>query len=226
MSKQEIIVKFFPDKHQYIDNLGRMYASVTQLLKELFPFDKKAILEIVTNNPRSKYYKRNKQDVSDEWDLVSTYGNLAHKTIENYVKINEEPTPTSITYGCYEQFKKLGWDKVISEQLLFSVPILTAGTCDLIVEKPDCYEIWDIKTNNSLDKKKILQYSMQLNMYKFMAKAILKKPVNVGGILWFEDFFKNQASTKMSIIEPVECNDQVFKVFKDRLNYVKSLESV
>ena len=223
MSNKEIIIEFFPENHKYVDNLGRIYASVTSLLKLEFPFDQEAILNKIINSPKSKYYKRKKEDILREWSEVSDYGNLVHKTIENFVKLNEEPTPDSITYGCFDQYQKLGFKNVISEKLLFNVPLLVAGTCDLIIEKDDHYEIWDIKTNNSLDKKKILQYSMQLNMYRYFAKPILNKPVTLGGILWFEDFYKNKASTELKIIPPVECNEQVFNVFKKRLDYVKTL---
>lgn len=222
MQYNQTIVQFFPDKHQYFDNFGREYISVTQLLKSVFPFDRDAIISLITKNPKSKYYKRDKEEIIKEWETISIYGNLVHKTIENFITLNEEPTHDSITRGCFKQYADLGFKRVQSEKLLFNVPLLIAGTCDLIVEYDDRYEIWDIKTNSKLDSKKMLQYSMQLNLYMRFAKSILDKPVKVGGILWFDNFFKNQMDTKMSIIKPVNCTTEIKSLLQSRLDYLKA----
>lgn len=214
-------ITFYPENHTYVDNLGRNYISVTQLLKRYYPFDEDMIINRIINLPNSKYYKRTKEDIIKEWREISEYGNLVHKTIENYINHKQELLKEEETYNCLKQFKALGFDKCISEKIVFNEKLLIAGSCDLIIDMGEHYEIWDIKTNNKMDPKKLLMYSLQLNFYKYFSKTVLDKPVKLGGILWFDNFYKNRSKTKMKIIKPVDCLSEFKNMLQRRINELK-----
>ena len=220
LDKMSITITFNAENHTYIDNLGRNYISVTQLLKKYYPFDEDAIIGKITKMPTSKYFGRTKTDILREWREVSEYGNLVHKSIENHINDNTPILKEDVTYNCVKQFKSLKFNKCISEKIVFSEKYLIAGSCDLIIDQVTHYEIWDIKTNKALDSKKLLTYSLQLSFYKFFATAVLDKPVKLGGILWFENFYKFREKTKMKIVRPINCLSEFKMILDNRLKEI------
>jgi len=194
------------------------------LLKKKFPFDQDKIIAEIIQNPNSKYYKREKTDIMREWTEIAAYGDVMHKTIENFVKYGEEPTPDSMTYKPWKLFKELALKVSASEKLFFNAPLRIAGTCDLIIDMGDRYEIWDIKTNSALDEKKLLQYSMQINLYKHFAKPVLDKPVHAGKIIWFENFYANRDKTGMKLINIIECANEVYNILAERAREIVCLK--
>lgn len=216
------IVTFYPTDHKYIDDSGRVYISVTQMLKRMFPFDQEAILEKIINNPKSVYYKRDKASIVQEWADIGTYGTALHEICELYVNTGYIEEGNMFT-NCVKQFSKvIDRTKCTSEKLLWNEDLLIAGTADLIVEKDDCYEIWDVKTNKKLDDSKLLQYSMQLTFYQIFAKKFYNKPIRLGGIVYFDNFFVNRENTKMSIIKPIPCIDRVKQLLVERHQEIKN----
>ena len=214
------IVTFYPQGHQYIDNFGKVYISVTQLLKRKFPFNQEEILEKIINNPRSSYYKRKREDILDEWNLISQLGTQLHGNCENYVKTKQ--IEDTIYQNCVKQFTKIVDGNVCTaEKLLWWEELLIAGTADLLIERDNCIEVWDIKTNNKMDDEKVLQYSMQLTFYQIFAKNFFNKEIKVGGIIWFDNFFKNKEKTKMKVIKPIKCIDEVKQLLVERLKEIK-----
>lgn len=219
----DITVSFYPQDHKYLDQLGREYISVTQLLKKKFPFDQDKIIAEIIKNPNSKYYKREKKDIIREWLEIAAYGDVMHKTIENFIKDGEEPTPDSMTYAPWKAFNGLALNVKASEKLFFNVQLRIAGTCDLIIDMGDRYEIWDIKTNSTLDDKKLLQYSMQINLYKHFARPVMNKPVHAGKIIWFENFYANREKTDMKLVNIIECSNEVYEILLGRAKEIVSV---
>ncbi len=217
------IVKFYPEGHKYIDNLGRVYVSVTQLLKRMFPFNEQLILDKITKDPKSIYYNRNKDEILEEWKKTGDIGTALHEQCETY--INTGNISENILYKKpVKLFSEIFEDRkcCISEKLLWDEKFLIAGTADLLVETDGCYEIWDIKTNKKMDNKKILQYSMQLTLYQMFAKNFYDKPIKLGGIIHFDNFVKNKQNTLVNIIKPVKCLEEVGTLLKDRLKEIKN----
>ncbi len=115
-----ILSKFLPFVHiatKHNIRKGKIFNKVKNVISV-----SNEVAKTITHDSKTLYFglplldlKKNKQDIREEWALISQYGKLVHKTIENFIKIKEEPTKNSITYGCFEQYKKLGFEKAISE---------------------------------------------------------------------------------------------------------------
>jgi hypothetical protein len=215
-------VIFDKEKHEYRDNLGRVYISVTQLIKQNEPeFDILEVARKVVKMPNSKYYQMPVETVIEKWKDSAPIGTSLHEEIENYVNKKVISDKKEVK-PCIEQFSKLKFKgKLKSEVLVFDEDYLIAGTVDLLEEMDDMIYLYDIKTCTSnkrgfLSQDKQEHFKLQLNLYKYLVEKQFKKPCIIVGIFWFKDYADLKENTKMQIIPIQDEAGCISKILEER----------
>lgn len=146
---------FKEDTHQYFDENGVEYQSVTKMLHSYAqPFDKYKMSALVAR-------KRGitQEEVLAEWDAgnkrACDYGTEVHLLMENYIKKGEKIAGNE---GLYDSFDKVlkdyipSCEEVLSEIILWDKEALVAGTSDLVFDLPkNEFVVGDFKTNKALN---------------------------------------------------------------------------
>jgi len=208
------------DAHCYKNEHGQEYISVTTLIARLFPFDRNAIAAKVNNIRGSQYFGMGVERILDQWTRSSGHGNTVHNAVEKYIKEKTMPKKGELT-PLVEQFKRLNFKgTLLSEVTVYDDFYRIAGTVDILEDCPDKIYIWDIKTFNKISDDKIKKVSLQLEIYRRLVEATLKKPAVAAGAIVFEDFVVQRKNTKMKVIKALPCIKEVDKILADRLKEI------
>ncbi|PKM99981.1 MAG: hypothetical protein CVU78_03395 [Elusimicrobia bacterium HGW-Elusimicrobia-2] len=193
-------ITFTEEDHSYRDENGNDYISVTQLISQNFePFDAETIADRVRRYRNSRYYGWTKDEVLTFWDKITQTGCEVHSSIENYIKHRKKPEDESML-AAVNQFSELNFKgELLSETIVHDEELLIAGTIDIIEKQSGRYVIWDIKTGRTMNSGKLEKYSIQLEFYRHMLSKMEDAPVEIGGIIWLEDFINKQTDTKLKI---------------------------
>lgn len=154
--------RFDAVKHLYYIG-DRTLLSVTKWISRYTrPFNAPMVATMVAKKTN---YARSQADVLNEWDLkrdiANNYGNAIHMAVEGWIKYRIIPTQRHLA-ECVEQFEKqFGRYNWVSEHRIFNEEYELGGTIDLLCE--DKKIIADIKTNNTLQKKKKGNFLKPLN---------------------------------------------------------------
>jgi len=209
------MVTLDPLTHQYKDENGVIYTSVTQLLSKIFVFNTNDIIAKITKNPNSKYYGMTPERIKALWNKTGEVGTELHLAVENYIKHKTMPSD-KLLVPLVEQFAKLKFKSLKSEILVSDEEYLLAGTIDILEDSDKYLYIWDVKTSNKMTNDKLLKFSYQLELYKRLAEKTFNRTTKLGGILWFEDLVVKRNNSKLKIYSIVDCKDEVDAILSDR----------
>lgn len=189
------MVVFKEDTHQYFNEEGKEYKSVTTILhKYTTPFDKDKVAARV-----SEKTGRPVEEILKEWATVNRtacdFGTNIHLLMENYIKKRERVEGYDGLYDSFDEYLaddlKYATD-VLSEVKVWDDTARVAGTSDLIVEFKDEFMVGDFKTNKRLDFYSKFRdhmkypvdhltdcnysvYSLQLSIYALMYERLSGK---------------------------------------------------
>jgi len=210
------MIKFNEKKHEYTDEKGRKYLSVTTWIGKLFPFHANAIIERIIKSPNSKYYKWTPAAVRKDWANSSKEGNRVHKACEDYIK-EQLITEDAAVKPCVDQFAKLNFKgKLSSEVRVYDSDYLIAGTIDIIEECDDALYLYDLKTYKIINDERIKKMSIQLEIYKRLIEKMYNKPTKIMGGLVFEGFVEQKENTKLVFVPGLDKTEFVDQMFENR----------
>lgn len=187
--------------HYYTDMEGNRLESGSAYAARISPkFDRAAILP-----KTAKAWGVPEDALGAIWDAageVSTgYGSSVHKAIETYllygnigetIQIQKElehnyvlpknPILRQNVLDFLDLATDLGAETIYPEAMVSDVKNKRAGQIDLLTynEKRKALKVRDFKTNNEIDKKKMLQYQHQLSFY---AHVLMAHGHNVEGLV-------------------------------------------
>ncbi|MDO9513880.1 MAG: PD-(D/E)XK nuclease family protein [Elusimicrobiota bacterium] len=216
-------ITFTEEDHSYRDENGNDYISVTQLISRNFePFDAETIADRVRRYRNSRYYGWTKDEVLTFWDKITQAGCEVHSSIEKYIKHRKKPEDESML-AAVNQFSALNFKgELLSETIVHDEELLVAGTIDIIEKQSDRYVIWDIKTGRTMNSSKLEKYSIQLEFYRHMLSKMEDAPVEIGGIIWLEDFINKQTDTKLKIAKTLNAKEAARTLMTNRLQELRS----
>jgi len=210
------IITFEPKAHQYFNQNGEEYISVTTLLGREFPFDTKRVANKVRKIPSSKYHGMSEERILRLWEDSSEHGNVVHEAVEEYIKEDIIPSDPSLV-PLIDQFKKLNFDgDLLSEVLVWDEDYRLAGTADILEIFDDHIYLFDIKTSNRITDNKLMKFSLQLELYRRMIEKRFGKEARLGAILYFEDYVVKRSKTKLKVISPLHLSDVVDEILEKR----------
>lgn len=217
------IISFDPEEHKYTNQYNEEYISVTTLLGREFPFEQREIAEKVSQIKSSRYFNMSVERILEFWENGAELGTIVHNAIEDYIKHTIWPSePTLIPM--VEQFSKIRFrGDLLSETLLWSDEHMLAGTCDIMEVFPDKIYLYDIKTSNKISDDKLMKFSLQLFIYKYLIELRFKKPVIIGGIFHFDDYVMKRSKSKLKLIKPLNIEDVADDILNNRKIEVKEL---
>lgn len=197
------------ETHIYSDELGQTYASVSSLLKKLFPLDAQAVAEKVSQMPHSRrYFGRPVADILAEWDARRDTGTALHSVIEAAM-IGKAVAPEFDAFAA--TFKAGRWKGPLRiETIVYDEELMMAGTADIIESRTSEDVVWDIKTCRTIYDDKRLQYSAQISLYAQMNQALTGRPTRPGGIIWYPDF--PRCAVKPLVLRPIEAGEVCAKI--------------
>lgn len=186
-------ITFNPEHHKYHDERGNEYISVTTLIKEAYPKNMDEIAEKVITLPHSRYFSMTVDACNKLWKAQGDFGTQLHKAIETWILWGTFPPHLSKHYPAVLQFSQGHWrGKLKSEVILHWPELRIAGTADLLEEFDTHFKLWDLKTYAKMTEDKVFQTYTQLGIYAMMIERQYQKPVKIGGILWFPDYYTKQ----------------------------------
>jgi len=211
-------ITFYPDTHEYFDSRGNKFLSVTTALKRFFPFADQEIAERVSQTPSSIYFGQKIETILATWEATAPCGTGLHGACERWIKTGEiakgEHENGAMNFAKFMKSLCPRQD-LRSELVVYDIESRLAGTLDLFQDAGDLFYLWDIKTSRKIDDMKLLQYSMQLELYRRLAQQNYGKPVCIRGILWFEGYFKNKEA-RLKILDTVPCDQEVDALLERR----------
>lgn len=152
-------ITFKPDTHQYFDNTGAEYKSVTRALNSLkMPFDKRiaGYMAITIAKEKGISVDKAKTELLAEWeqkgDSSRTHGTSVHNSIETYLKTGkstiEMPTVIDFIRDLVKPFYRYYPETILYDQIN-----KIAGQTDLVIQRQksedSLYDFYDYKTNES-----------------------------------------------------------------------------
>lgn len=177
------MISFQPSTHTYTVN-DKPFISVTTLLSTWFPkFDAdKTIAKMNTDRP--------KEEIKAEWEekgrIAAELGTQLHESIEAHFKGTPIPLDT-VEYGYFQDFLATNTLQTFQvEWCIFHEPTTLIGTIDYVSKNEDgSIDLYDWKRSSELTKgygrclipelshipdTKYWKYTLQLNLYRFLAK--------------------------------------------------------
>jgi ATP-dependent exoDNAse (exonuclease V) beta subunit len=172
-------------KHQYRVGKQKLIAT-TEFINLFFPkFDEKAVAKKLSHIPKYKAQKMGTRYWLKKWKFTREEGTKVHKEIEDFIKDNipcKHPKAKSAEHYIRTE---LGECKIISEYKVFSELLGIAGTIDgFVMSEDNTISLLDWKTNEEITAKsyhngilpptedledsKLLRYTLQLNVYKYL----------------------------------------------------------
>ena len=189
--------------HYYVDGI-KIPCSVTTLLHKYFYFDKDKIAQNChlsgKKNPDSKYHNMSKKQILQAWEEngrnASLKGTQLHNEIENYYNTNDLPkNKMSIEFIYFTNFC-IDYPDLIpyrTEWIVFHEEAQLAGSIDMVFKNKDgTVSIYDWKCIKEMKKtayekanaplhifpnSNYYQYSLQLNIYKYILETKYNKKV-------------------------------------------------
>ena len=217
-------ITFNQEAHEYHDIYGNQYQSVTTALKKFFPFESQEVAEKVSTIPSSIYFGQDVDSILEQWGESAPCGTGLHEACEKWINTGEVAAGEH-EHGCNEFAKFFetlcGREKLLSEQIVYDERIMIAGTLDILQDEGDGYGLWDIKTSRVIEQMKLMQYSMQLELYRRFAERNLGCPVRTRGIVWFEGYFRNKQSG-FRILRTIDCHREVNALIENRKIEIES----
>ena len=203
---------------------GKELTSVTQFLKQFFPFDANQIAEKVSKDERSKYYGKDVQDILDVWESKANHGTDVHKLMEDYIN-GEFVTISSPKHArAFEYAQKLDYefDELYPEVQIYSTILGLAGTIDLLAKKGSKWYIIDWKTDKTIrrksyngekcegllfewDKCNFNKYIFQLGIYRYILEQ--KYGILISGIRIVH--FQDMKSVEYQLPYPIDYIDLI-----------------
>lgn len=152
-------ITFKSDTHQYFDNTGAEYKSVTRILNSLkIPFDKKiaGYMAITIAKETGVSVEQARITLLAEWeqkgDSSRTHGTLIHNAIESYLKKGKSPIEMPDVIAYMRDLVR-PYYRYYSETILYDQTNKIAGQTDLIIQRQksedSLYDFYDYKTNES-----------------------------------------------------------------------------
>ena len=191
-----LMITFDQDSHTYTNSSTQeKYISVTTLLgKYKQPFDKeKHSLRVAKREGISQ------ELVLEMWDKENKRstdrGTKIHKLMENYIDFGERKDDYNWLYKSYDKAVThtiSKFNKVYSENLLYTHKYKIAGTADLIYDHGDYFTIGDFKTNKKFNYTsdfneyfktpidhlpycEFNNYALQMSLYAYMYEELTGK---------------------------------------------------
>ena len=188
------MISFNASTHTYDVDGDTSYVSVTTLLKTWFkPFDADKCIRILKANPKwneSKYFGMTDADIKEKWSTegeeAAILGTQMHANIEMFLN-GTTVMDDSPEYGYFLRFisdSKLTLHK--AEWRVCDPSIKLIGTIDCsFLNKDGTIDLYDWKRSKEINKSfgfsihpdlshipssKYWQYTLQLNMYKYLAE--------------------------------------------------------
>lgn len=192
------LVDFEPKEHTYVYKpTGEMFRSVTRVISQFYPFRKESVITNVVRNPKSRYYRWAYHEVEQYWQEVAMEGTLLHNAIEAFyghfpqIVGDDKGKAVKRLSAARKVARILPEGEVLCETLLWDADLGIAGACDFIVDTGDKLLIFDTKTSRRMDSEKKRKYALQFELYAYMLEKISGRAVEVGGMVWFEDWVNN-----------------------------------
>lgn len=190
-----------------VDGKSGAYTSVTTLIHRFFPhFDADAVIAKITKIPKSIYFGRDPHDIKAQWAQATQEGSCLHEQIElffdEYAGKGAAPdiVAPSVEFGYFLDFYRdhvVGKMKIYrTEMYVFDEDVNVCGSIDcLFCDPDDDSKIWiydwkrskEIRTRNAFqrgfgpcanyDSCNFIQYSLQLNLYKYILESKYDKTV-------------------------------------------------
>jgi len=159
-------VTFEPIEHKYTTKDGQHLISVSQLISLFSPkFDPDGSIL------RKKAAERGipPEELKKEWDKKKDdsciFGTAFHKSAEHFIETGKvlKDDNEKLVKALKKKVKFKG--KVFSEQLLYNLDFLIAGTTDVVeyFEDDNSIGVWDFKTNGWANGKPLEKYSIFKN---------------------------------------------------------------
>lgn len=203
------MVTFKEDSHQYFNERGEEYTSVTRMLHEYTtPFAEDAIAAKV-----AKKEGVTKEEILAKWKEANTtacdFGTEIHLLMENYIKTSEKGETEYDLYKSFDEILKAycgvaRWN-LLSEVLLWDDEYKIAGTSDIIVNLNEHeFAVGDFKTNKKLNfyspfgnimaypvdhlsDCNFSVYSLQLSVYAYFYERLSGKRCRNTFLLYLND---------------------------------------
>jgi hypothetical protein len=216
-------IAFYPETHEYFDIYGTKFKSVTTVLKKFFPFEAREISEEVRQIPSSIYFGRDAQDIRAEWVRTAPVGTALHEACEEWINTgsfpDDERRPGVQNFADF--FGPTRRESLQSELVVYDAGLQMAGMLDILEDAGEFLDLWDIKTSRKIDDMKLLQYSMQLELYRRFAERNFGRPVRTRGIVWFEGYFRNPEAFPR-FLKPIECQREVNALIESRKKEIRA----
>jgi len=197
--KRDQNIRFEKESHSYFvnNNLNDKYISVTSFIKQWFEeFDANKVIDNM--NPNGKYKGKTKNEIINEWKLISEKaidsGNFIHDSIDIFLSTGILPDLSNRTFE--DQQKYQYFDNFIKDFTFIIKPYRTewciydyenkiAGSVDAVFKtNNNKYIILDWKCSKKINKiafkndhcsllpdipnTNFWHYSLQLNLYKYI----------------------------------------------------------
>ena len=225
------MIKFNEELHRYVtEDTGSELVSVTTLIGKYKPkFDKKENATRVANREGLTV-----DFVLDMWEKEKNkacdYGTSIHKVMEDFLIEGKKEDKYYDLYRSYEYHAKQLFYKhknFKSEEMVYNIPSLVAGTADLIYENDKSFYIGDFKTNKRFNYQSDFNefmtgpvshlsvcefntYALQLSLYALLYERMVNK--KCAGLVIF---YKEKEHT--------EDYEETFDVWRPiRVNYMKA----
>jgi hypothetical protein len=228
-NKRDENITFIEKTHEYIVNGNKNYISVTTLVKRLFEkFDSDTIIDNMMKSPNwknSKYYGLTKNYIKNKWKCdgieAANKGTKLHSCIEKYYN-NKEVNSDVIEYTYFLNFlnDNIELKPYKSEWKVYNETKKISGTIDMVYLNPDgSVSIYDWKRSKEITKTSkynkfsicdeinyipdtnYWQYSIQLNLYKYILETEYNLSVKELYIVQLHEDLNNYVKYKVPILE-------------------------
>lgn len=200
VKKKLLKIKLDEKTHTYTDEKGRKYESVNKIIdKFINRFDPDGMIAKRVAQREGVTVK----EIKSKWQKIATdsttRGTKIHKALEEAIANNiVDPNYEDIIYNFFESSPIKG--KVYTEEKIYNEEMKIAGTPDIKEEYKGRINIWDFKTNKSieffspygnrmkypldfLEDCSYNRYSLQLSFYAWMLEQHGEK-IGRLGLIW------------------------------------------
>jgi hypothetical protein len=198
------VVTFNKKKHSYVnENSDIEYISVTSLInthKEAFDVDKQS--KIVADREGVS-----QEEIIKRWDNIKKtacdFGTNLHNRVESHIVSKGKEYADDEQVIKFMKITKLKLADVLSETVVYNHEYRIAGTADIILDKGDTFDIYDLKTNknfrfDSKFNKSLIEplshfpeceysiYSLQVSTYAYLYHCMTGKKVGSLSLYWYD----------------------------------------
>lgn len=193
-------IKFYEKYHIYEYKGEKVKNSVTQFISKFFEkFDSEKVVEGILSRPnylRGKYKDLTKQEILDMWEYKRNNsceeGTKVHKSVEDFILTGKKYDGQAFlnAHNYIQEQLKNGFILCEPEKILYLKEKDLAGQCDCVLyhKEKDYFKLVDWKNCEQIKKKgfkgkkalkpienledcNFVKYSLQLNIYKYIANS-------------------------------------------------------